>query len=85
MQGAWTGIFQGYRGEAMQNLGYELPRISIPRRWVNKPPTGVPDPLGWHHAHVADLLEKRELARRRNLYVGRGEQGLDPPSLRGAR
>ncbi len=28
--------FQGYGGEAMQDLGYELPRISIPRAWVNK-------------------------------------------------
>jgi|SRR5215217_1192964 hypothetical protein len=28
--------FQGYRGEAMQDLGYELPRIPIPRTQVNK-------------------------------------------------
>jgi hypothetical protein len=31
------GCFQGYRGEAMQDLGYGLPRISIPGTWVNKP------------------------------------------------
>jgi hypothetical protein len=36
MQGAWSGCFQGYRGEAMQDLGYELPRIHIPRTRVNK-------------------------------------------------
>jgi hypothetical protein len=30
------GCFQAYRGGAMQDLGYELPRIPIPRRWVNK-------------------------------------------------
>src|SRR5215216_3020392 len=26
----------GHRGGAMQDLGYELPRILIPRTWVNK-------------------------------------------------
>jgi hypothetical protein len=36
MQGAWTGVLQGYRGEAMHYLGYELPRITIPRTRVNK-------------------------------------------------
>jgi hypothetical protein len=36
MQGAWMGCFQGYRGEAIQDLGYELPRIRIPRTPVNK-------------------------------------------------
>src|SRR5918999_3530312 len=29
------GCFQGYRGEAMHYLGYELLRIPILRRWVN--------------------------------------------------
>src|SRR5918994_7422375 len=28
--------FQGCRGEAMQDLGYELPRIPIPRTRVNR-------------------------------------------------
>jgi hypothetical protein len=36
MQGGWSGCFQGYRSEAMQDLGYGLPRKSIPRTWVNK-------------------------------------------------
>jgi hypothetical protein len=36
MQGAWSGCFQGYRGEAMQDLASELRRISIPRTLVNK-------------------------------------------------
>jgi hypothetical protein len=36
MQGAWSGCFQGYRGEAIQDLGYELPRIHILGTWVNK-------------------------------------------------
>ena len=30
------GCFQGCGGEAMQDLGYELPRVPIPRTWVNK-------------------------------------------------
>jgi hypothetical protein len=34
--GCLDGCFQGYRGEAMQDLGYELPRILIPRTPVNK-------------------------------------------------
>ena len=36
MQGAWSGCFQGYRGEAMHYLGYELPRILIPPTPVNR-------------------------------------------------
>jgi hypothetical protein len=36
MQSAWSGCFLGYRGEAMQDLGYGLPRKSIPRTSVNK-------------------------------------------------
>jgi hypothetical protein len=34
--GCLDGCFQGCRGEAMQDLGYELPRILIPRTPVNK-------------------------------------------------
>jgi hypothetical protein len=34
--GCLEGCFQGYRGEDMHYLGYELPRIPIPRTWVNK-------------------------------------------------
>jgi len=34
--GRLDGCFQGYRGEAMHYLGYELRRIPIPRTWVNK-------------------------------------------------
>ena len=34
--GCLDGYFQGYRGEAMQNLGYELPRIPILGTSVNK-------------------------------------------------
>jgi hypothetical protein len=33
--GRLDGCFQGYRGEAMHYLGYELPRIPIPRTPVN--------------------------------------------------
>jgi hypothetical protein len=34
--GCLEGCFQGCRGEAMQDLGYELPRIHIPRTSVNR-------------------------------------------------
>ena len=36
-RGAWRGGLQGYQGGAMQDVGYELPRISIPRTRVNNP------------------------------------------------
>jgi hypothetical protein len=36
MQGAWMGVFSGTGVIAMQDLGYELPRIPIPRTRVNK-------------------------------------------------
>jgi hypothetical protein len=34
--GCLDGCFQGYQGEAMQDLGYELPRIHIPRSRVHR-------------------------------------------------
>jgi hypothetical protein len=34
--GCLDGCFQGWRGGDMQHPGYELPRIHIPRTWVNK-------------------------------------------------
>jgi hypothetical protein len=36
MRNVWRGDFMGYWGVVMQDLGYELPRISIPRTTVNK-------------------------------------------------
>src|ERR671910_3236507 len=33
--GYLDGCFQGYRAEAMQDLGYELRRIPILRGWMN--------------------------------------------------
>jgi hypothetical protein len=36
MQVVWTGVFRGYRGDALQDPGYELRRKSIPRTPVNK-------------------------------------------------
>jgi hypothetical protein len=38
--GCLAGCFQGYRGEDMQNLAYELPRITIPRTPVNRAKDG---------------------------------------------
>ena len=46
--GCLDGCFQGCQGEAMQDLGYELRRIHIPRTPVNKRkkkgPEGSPAP-----------------------------------------
>ena len=42
--GRLDGCFQGYRGEAMQDLACELPRIPIPRTWVNKGYRTLPGP-----------------------------------------
>ena len=36
MQGAWMSVLGGCRSEDIQDLGYELPRIPIPRTRVNK-------------------------------------------------
>jgi hypothetical protein len=38
--GYLDGCFQGYRAEAMQDLGYELRRNPIPRTSVNKDKKG---------------------------------------------
>jgi hypothetical protein len=44
--GCLDGCFQGWRGEAIQDLGYELPRKSIPRTRVNKGgELGMPAPF----------------------------------------
>jgi hypothetical protein len=36
MRNVWRDDFMGYRGVVMQDRGYELPRIPIPRTPVNK-------------------------------------------------
>ena len=36
VRGAWRGASSGIGGASMQDLGYELPRIPIPRTTVNK-------------------------------------------------
>src|SRR5215207_11198606 len=61
MQGAWRGDFQGYRGVVMQDLGYELRRIPIPRTSVNKGKR-----KGWVLRDPALLITASEL-----LLVGR--------------
>jgi hypothetical protein len=53
-----------------QSISYRATSYDSPNSFsstlVNKPPVNAPIPSGWHHAHVADPLEKeRELARRR--------------------
>ena len=50
--GCLEGCFQGYRGEAMHYLGYELRRILIPRTWVNKGEITLPA-LTIHRGFIA--------------------------------
>ena len=49
--GYLDGCFQGCRSEAMQDLGYELPRIPIPRTRVNRGP--------WAHLRPLSILAVR--------------------------
>src|SRR5918993_2655494 len=63
--GCLDGCFQGYRGEAMQDLGYDLPRILIPRTPVNPASGQCAPPLrvascSW----CRPFGEEHELARR---------------------
>ena len=57
--------------------------MHLHHRLVYKLPVHAPDPTGWHHAHVADPLANVGWQEEENLYVGRGEQGIGPPVLRG--
>src|SRR5215216_1070882 len=50
---------------------------------VNKPPVDAPEPSQWHHAHVADSLEKTQGGKRRNLHVRTGEHDIGPSFHRG--
>ena len=52
MRGYLEGWFRAYRGGAMQDLGYELPGILVPRSWMNKPT------LSWRRSCVR--AHKRE-------------------------
>ena len=57
--GCLEWVILGVSGRAMQDLGYELPRILIPRTPVNKPPSAMrqPPPDGIMNA-VANPLAK---------------------------
>jgi hypothetical protein len=56
-------ILHPHRDGVMQDAEYELPRIHIPRTWVNKPPINAPDTSGWHHAHGVDPLKKTRVGK----------------------
>src|SRR5215208_6948817 len=56
----------------MQDRGYELRRISLPRTRVNKPLLGAPEDSGWHHGCCCQPVgEECRLARRRKLLCRR--------------
>jgi hypothetical protein len=46
----------GYWGVVMQDLGYELPRILIPRTSVNKALSDALGSLEWHPTLTACIL-----------------------------
>src|SRR5829696_4403090 len=66
MQGAWSGCFQGYRGEAMHYLGYELRRIYLPRTPVNRDAGGYCLGLDSAEPFAAAELTSRTPETRRN-------------------
>src|SRR5919112_6389063 len=56
MRSAWRGSIPGYRGGAIQDRGYELRRIPIPRTRVNKGKKedwGAPCPPSWQHFYTS--------------------------------
>jgi hypothetical protein len=62
IQGAWSGCFQGYRGDAMQDLGYELRRIPLPRTPVNNASTRLLW-YTWSFFWVAYCWGRKEIRR----------------------
>src|SRR5215217_6967014 len=65
------GGFQRYRGGAMQDLGYELPRIPFPRTWVNSFLAGRP----------LALREARQPLLALAVYLCKAPAGVDPLAL----
>src|SRR5215210_2402053 len=54
-------ILRPDRGAAMQDSGYELRRIILPRTPVNKSSADVPEPAGWLRHIVSTRWREREL------------------------
>src|SRR5215213_1245193 len=78
--GAPGGGFQGYRGGGMQDLGYELPRIPIPRTRVNKGKKkgrGL-DPQPFTSLRAVELLTLSSIFK--TPYVRTLRQTVDLPS-----
>src|SRR5829696_8680575 len=67
--GCLEGCFQGYRGEAMHDPGYELRRIPIPGTSVNKGKEKAGDP---YFRTPASLPH----------HLARGKQGLTPSAVK---
>src|SRR5215211_6030160 len=62
----------------------ELPRIPLPRSWVDKPAADVVEPAGWHHD---DVTRPKNVSWQRGgncRGVGGREQGASPPSHGGS-
>ena len=46
--------FGGVGADAIKHPAYDLSKIYLLRRWVNKPPADMPLPsFGWHHVYGA--------------------------------
>ena len=60
MQGAWAGVFQGYRGEAMHYLGYVLEELAHEGL--------VPQPSSRHIPHHRGKPRAATPARAENPY-----------------
>src|SRR5215208_2326584 len=78
--GAPGGGIARVSGRAMQDLGYELPRIPIPRTPVNKPSMDALHLPQWHHAcggkgvggaHIQAAREGECNVRTRSVQVAR--------------
>src|SRR5215204_2857178 len=70
-----------YRGVAMQDLGYELPRIHIPRTWVNRLASWALTNRPTRRISMGDNC----IARMPNSRVAPGAGDPHGPSLRGPR
>jgi hypothetical protein len=56
----WRHVLAAHRSGFMQNRGYGLSRMHLPRRLVNKAALNATDSLGWHHAHGVSPKEEGE-------------------------
>jgi hypothetical protein len=78
----WEIHLAAHPSEFMQDRGYGLSRMHLPRRLVNKSAVNAPASSEWHHAHGANCWSKTRVGNDGSIRPPKMGATLDEPPVR---